>query len=160
VRWNQHNDPSLQTSLWEDFLQHVDDGTLPSLPQCSSIVDVLQKMATVEASILTLCESSKGCQTRQTPPISQVMDPFTQLATASLSMVRSAQCSAEVAITADLQALSRDTMQACRALKAALKARAQAGEVREQGQQQLGEVRPQRQSLQELLNDSSSGFAV
>ena len=97
-------------------------------------------------------------------------------------MVRSAQCSAEVAITADLQALSRDTMKACRTLKAALKARAQAEEVREQRQQQLGElreqrqqqlgelreqrqqqpgeVRPQRQSLQELLNDSSSGFAV
>ena len=128
-------------------------------------------MATVEASILTLCEPSKGSQTRPTPLISQVMDPFTQLATASLSMVRSAQCSAEVAITADLQALSRDTMKACRTLKAALKARAQAEEVREQRQQQLGElreqrqqqpgeVRPQRQSLQELLNDSSSGFAV
>lgn len=117
-------------------------------------------MAAVEEGILTLRESSKGSQSSPPQPISQVMDPFTQLATASLSMVRSAQCSAEVPITADLQALSRDTMRACKTLKAAMKAKAQAEEVREKEQQQLSEARPQRQSIQELLNDSSSGFAV
>lgn len=116
-------------------------------------------MAAVEESILTLRELLKGSQTSSSQSVSQVMDPFTQLAAASLSMVRSAQCSAEVTVTADLQALSRDTMKACRTLKTAVKARAQAEEVREQGQQQL-EPQPQRQSLEELLNDSSSGFAV
>ena len=118
-------------------------------------------MADIEESILALKESSKDNLTSLSHSISRITDSFTQLAAASLSMVRSAQCSAEVLITADLQALSRDTLKACKTLRVAMKAMVQAEEANGQGQhQQLAKEKPPRQSIQELLNDSTSGFAV
>ena len=88
---------------------------------------------------------------------SKFMSTFTQLATSTLNVVRSAQCENELQITGELQILTRDVMKSSKKFSKALKSE----HSKRVDQARIRSVRQQGKStLDELLNDSTSGYEV
>ena len=75
------------------------------------------------------------------------------MATSALSLVQSSHCDSEADIAMRLQSSSRDILKACRAVNAGIKMAAQS-------ESDAYIMRHKGSTLEELMNDSVSGYEV
>jgi hypothetical protein len=141
-----------QVNLWQNLLHHVSDGTLPPLPNIHNVMCMIDHLFTCEQHLDQITNQTSD-RSALGQVNSQFMSAFTELATSALNVVRSSECNSEAQITSQLQLLTREVMKNSKKLSSAIKSTSSRAS-------ESTSLRQRRQSLEELLNDSTSGYEV